>query len=56
MNNYKRKNTDFSNIFIPILTNKYKLYDVYHNSLNCDKIVLMDNHICFDAIINIISL
>lgn len=52
MNNYKRKNTDFSNIFIPILTNKYKLYDVYNNSLNCDKIVLMDNHICFDAIIN----
>jgi len=52
MNNYKRKNTEFSNIFIPILTNKYKLYDVYHNSLNCDKIVLIDNHICFDAIIN----
>ena len=52
MNNYKRKNNNFVNVYIPILANNYKLYDSYTNSLNCDKLVLMDNHICFDAIIN----
>ena len=52
MNNYKRKNNNFSNVYIPIMTNKYKLYDTYNNSLNCDKLVIMDNHICFDALIN----
>jgi|UniRef100_A0A6C0H4P4 ATP-dependent protease ClpP protease subunit len=52
MNNFKRKNNNFVNVYIPILSNKYKLYDSYNNSLNCDKIVLMDNHICFDALIN----
>jgi len=52
MNNYKRKNNNYVNVYIPILSKKYKLYDSYHNSLNCDKIVLMDNHICFDALIN----
>ena len=52
MNNHKRKNNNFSNVYIPILANKYKLYDIYNNSLNCDKLVIMDNHICFDALIN----
>ena len=52
MNNYKRKNNNFINAYIPLLTNKYKLYDSYNNSLNCDKLVIMDNHICFDALIN----
>lgn len=52
MNNYKRKNNNFSNVYIPIMTNEYKLYDIYNNSLNCDKLVIMDNHICFDALIN----
>lgn len=50
--NYKRKNTDYINHYIPVLSNKYKLYDSYNNSLNGDKIVVMDNHICFDATIN----
>lgn len=52
MNNYKRKNNNYVNAYIPILSNKYKLYDSYNNPLNCDKLVLMDNHICFDALIN----
>lgn len=52
MNNYKRKNTNFINVYTPLMTNKYKLYDSYNNSLNCDKLVLMDNHVCFDALIN----
>ena len=52
MNYHKRKNNNFSNVYIPILANKYKLYDSYNNSLNCDKLVIMDNHICFDALIN----
>lgn len=52
MNNYKRKNSNFINDYIPILANKYKLYESYNNSLNCDKVVIMDNHICFDALIN----
>ena len=52
MNNYKRKNNNYINVHIPLWTNKYKLYDTYNNSLNCDKLVIMDNHICFDALIN----
>jgi ATP-dependent protease ClpP protease subunit len=52
MNNNKRKNNNFINAYTPILSNKYKLYDSYTNSFNCDKIVIMDNHICFDALIN----
>ena len=52
MNYHKRKNNNFSNVYIPIMANKYKLYDSYNNSLNCDKLVIMDNHICFDALIN----
>ena len=52
MNHYKRKNSNFINDYIPILANKYKLYESYNNSLNCDKVVIMDNHICFDALIN----
>ena len=52
MNNYKRKNNDFINTYIPLLSNKYKLYDSYNNPLNCDKLVITDNHVCFDALVN----
>ena len=48
----KRKNTDFANNYEPILTNVYKLYEKYNNSLNCDKITIINNHILFDALIN----
>lgn len=48
----KRKNTDFTNNYEPILTNVYKLYEKYNNSLNCDKIIITNNHILFDALIN----
>ena len=51
-NNNKRKNTNFVNTYIPILSNKYKLYDSYNNPLNCDKLAIMDNHVSFDALIN----
>jgi ATP-dependent protease ClpP protease subunit len=51
-NNNKRKNNNFINTYVPILSNKYKLYDSYNNLLNCDKVVIMDNHVCFDALIN----
>ena len=30
----------------------YKLYEIYHNIMNCDKIILCDNHIHFNAIVN----
>ena len=52
MNNYKRKNTNFINTFEPLLSNSYKLYDSYNNPLNCDKLVIMDNHVCFNALVN----
>jgi len=52
MNNYKRKNITFINTYEPLLSNKYKLYDSYNNPLNCDKIVISDNHVCFDALVN----
>ena len=29
-----------------------KLYDKYYNVLNCDKLVLANNHIYFDSLIN----
>ena len=53
MNNInKRKSTVFTNTFEPVLSSKYLLYDIYNNILNGDKIILMDNHICFDSLIN----
>ena len=52
----KRKSCDFKNVFEPILTNKYVLYDIYNNHSNGDKLVLMDNHICFDSLINFQSI
>jgi ATP-dependent protease ClpP protease subunit len=48
----KRNNNDFKNVFEPILANKYVLYDIFANHNNGDKIVLMDNHICFNSTIN----
>ena len=48
----KRKSCDFKNVFEPILANKYVLYDIYNNHSNGDKLVLMDNHICFNSLIN----
>jgi ATP-dependent protease ClpP protease subunit len=48
----KRKSSEFKNVFEPILSNKYALYDMYNNINNGDKIVLMDNHICFNSTIN----
>ena len=32
--------------------NQYKFYNNYNNPLNCDKIILCDNHIYFNATIN----
>ena len=48
----KRKSCDFKNVFEPILANKYVLYDIYNNHTNGDKIILMNNHICFNSLIN----
>ena len=48
----KRKSNDYKNVFEPILANKYVLYDYYNNQTNGDKLVLMDNHICFNSLIN----
>ena len=47
----KRKN-DICNIYEPILSNTYKLYNKYENLLNCDQILLRDNHISFNSLIN----
>lgn len=48
----KRNSNDFKNVFEPILANKYVLYDTFANHNNGDKIVIMDNHICFNSTIN----
>jgi len=48
----KRNNSDFKNVFEPILANKYVYYDIFTNHNNGDKIVIMDNHICFNSTIN----
>ena len=32
--------------------NQYKIYNNYYNPLNCDKVILCDNHIYFNATIN----
>ena len=37
---------------INFLSNKNHLYNKYVNDTNCDQIILMDNHIYFDAVIN----
>ena len=48
----KRNSNDFKNVFEPILANKYVYYDIFTNTNNGDKIVIMDNHICFNSTIN----
>ena len=48
----KRKNDIYFNIYDPILSNRYKIYDKYENLLNCDQILLRDNHISFNSLIN----
>jgi len=48
----RSNNNDYNNVFEPILSNKYVLYDIFTNTNNGDKIVLMDNHICFNSTIN----
>jgi hypothetical protein len=48
----KRKSELFTNTLEPVLSRKYLLYDKYNNDLNGDNIVLMDNHICFDSLVN----
>ena len=48
----RSNNNDYNNVFEPILSNKYVLYDIFTNYNNGDKIVLMDNHICFNSTIN----
>ena len=48
----KRNSNDFKNVFEPILANKYVYYDIFTNHNNGDKIVIMDNHICFNSTIN----
>ena len=48
----KRKKNVFINNYQPILSNVYKLYENYNNSLNCDKITITNNHILFNSLIN----
>ena len=48
----KRKHCDVNYNCETILPSACKLHDKYFNVLNCDKIVLLDNHIYFDSLIN----
>jgi len=48
----KRNSNEFNNVYEPILANKYMIYDIFTNHNNGDKIVLMDNHVSFNATIN----
>jgi ATP-dependent protease ClpP protease subunit len=48
----KRKHCDLNYNCKTIVTSASKLHDKYYNVLNCDKIVLLDNHIYFDSLIN----
>jgi hypothetical protein len=48
----KRNSTEFNNVYEPILANKYVFYDIFTNHNNGDKIVIMDNHVSFNATIN----
>jgi hypothetical protein len=48
----KRNSNDFNNVYEPILANKYVFYDIFTNHNNGDKIVIMDNHVSFNATIN----
>ena len=44
---------NFNNLFNSDFDyNKYKLYHRYTNNLNLDTILLLDNHIYFDAVVN----
>ena len=48
----KRKHCDLNYNCETINTTGSKLYDKYYNVLNCDKLVLINNHIYFDSLIN----
>jgi hypothetical protein len=48
----KRNSNEFNNVYEPILANKYMFYDIFTNHNNGDKIVIMDNHVSFNATIN----
>jgi hypothetical protein len=48
----KRNSNEFNNVYEPILANKYMIYDIFTNHNNGDKIVIMDNHVSFNATIN----
>jgi hypothetical protein len=48
----KRNSNEFNNVYEPILANKYVFYDIFTNHNNGDKIVIMDNHVSFNATIN----
>ena len=48
----KRKHCDINYNCETINTTGSKLYDKYYNVLNCDKLVLINNHIYFDSLIN----
>lgn len=48
----KRKHCDLTYNCETINTTGSKLYDKYYNVLNCDKLVLINNHIYFDSLIN----
>lgn len=48
INNSQCNNVNFSQG----QNNSFKLYQNYKNTMNCDKIILCDNHIYFNAIVN----
>lgn len=53
--NKRKLDTDvnkFDEINNLLKNNQYKIYNNYNNPLNCDKIILCDNHIYFNATIN----
>ena len=51
-NNINSNINSNSNTNSLIKINNYKLHESYINKMNCDKIILCDNHIYFNAIVN----
>jgi len=51
-NNNKRKHCQLNYNCNIINVSGYKLHEKYYNVLNCDKLILLDNHIYFDSLIN----
>ena len=43
---------DIDDVDEKLLQKNYKIYNSYSNPMTCDKILLCDNHIYFDAIVN----